>query len=112
MVEYPADGKLDALYGAISHPVRRSVIEHLRTGEATVTLLAAPFDMSLAAVSKHIRVLEGAGLVTRTVQGRAHHLALEPSSLMTAARWLDSYRTFWEARLDLLEARIRGDDPR
>jgi DNA-binding transcriptional ArsR family regulator len=67
--------------------------------------------MSLAAVSKHIRVLEGAGVVTRIVQGREHHLALDPSSLITAAVWLDSYRHFWEARPDLLEARIRGDDP-
>ncbi len=111
LVEYP-DDRLDAVYAAISHPVRRSVLEQLRPGGATVTELAAPHPMSLAAVSKHIRVLEDAGLVRRSVQGREHHLVLEPQPLMTAAGWLVSYRRLWDKRLDQLEARLRGDQRR
>lgn len=106
MVKY-ASGRLDAVYGAISHPVRRSVLERLRPGRATVSELAKHYPMSLVAVSKHIRVLEAAGLVRRTVEGREHHLSLEPAPLIHAAGWLDIYRHFWEERLDLLEARIR-----
>jgi DNA-binding transcriptional ArsR family regulator len=111
MVEYPGEG-LDATYAALSHPVRRAVLEHLRDRDAKVTELAAPFAMSLAAVSKHIHVLEDAGLLERAVYGREHRLALNPSPLRPAARWLDSYHTFWEDRLDLLEARLRGRHPR
>jgi DNA-binding transcriptional ArsR family regulator len=106
VVEYSA-AQLDAVYAAISHPVRRSVLERLRPGGATVSELAAPHAMSLAAVSKHIRVLEDAGLVRRSIVGREHHLALEPSPLRSAAGWLDTYRRFWDERLDLLEARLR-----
>ena len=111
VVEYPA-GQLDAVYAALSHPVRRSLLEHLRSGGAKVTELADPFPISLAAVSKHLRVLETAGLVRRTIHGREHQLALEPSPLMSAADWLDSYRRFWEDRLDLLEARLRAEQKR
>jgi DNA-binding transcriptional ArsR family regulator len=107
MVKYRR-GQLDAVYGAISHPVRRSVLERLRPGGATVTELAAHFPMSLVAVSKHIRVLEAAGLVRRTVDGREHHLTLEAAPLLQAAGWIDRYRKFWEERLDLLDARIRA----
>ena len=106
MVEH-SDGQLDAVYSAIAHPVRRRVLEQLRPGGATVSELAAPHRISLAAVSKHIRVLEDAGLVQRSIHGREHHLVLEPHPLMTAAGWLDSYRRFWDARLDRLEARLR-----
>jgi DNA-binding transcriptional ArsR family regulator len=105
MVEY-REGSLDATYGAISHPVRRALLEQLRLGEARVMELANPYSMSLAAVSKHIRVLEEAGLVRRTVKGREHHLTLNPSPLLPAARWIDAYRAFWEGRLDALEARL------
>ena len=100
--------QLDAVYGAISHPVRRNLLERLRPGGATVSELAAHYPMSLVAVSKHIRVLEAAGLVRRTVEGRAHHLGLEPAPLRQAAGWLDAYRRFWEERLDLLDGRIRA----
>ncbi len=108
MVEY-SSGQLDAVYAALSHPVRRTLLERLKPGEARVTQLAAPFAISLEAVSKHIRVLESAGLVQRTIHGREHLLALEPSRLINAADWLEPYRTFWEARLDLLEAKLRSE---
>jgi DNA-binding transcriptional ArsR family regulator len=108
MVEYQRN-ELDAVYGALSHPVRRSLLEHLMPRGAKVTELAAPYPMSLAAVSKHIRVLESAGLVRRAIIGREHQLVLEPSPLMSASTWLDSYRRFWEDRLVLLEARLRQE---
>jgi DNA-binding transcriptional ArsR family regulator len=107
MVEYRGN-QLDTTYSALSHPVRRAVLEHLRASDATVTEIAVPFSMSLAAVSKHIRVLEEAGLLERAVHGREHRLALNPSPLRPAARWLDTYQAFWEDRLDLLEAKLRG----
>src|ERR1700680_325573 len=108
MIEYQRS-QLDAVYSAISHPVRRSLLEHLRPRGARVTELAAQYPISLAAVSKHIRVLEATGLVRRTISGREHQLALEPSPLMGAAVWLGAYRPFWEDRLDLLEARLRQE---
>jgi DNA-binding transcriptional ArsR family regulator len=107
VVEY-SSRKLDAVYAAIAHPVRRRVLNQLRARGATVTELAAAHPMSLAAVSKHIRVLEDAGLVRRTIVGREHRLTLEPAPLGAAAGWLDTYRAFWEERLDLLEARLRS----
>ncbi len=106
VVKY-SSGRLDAVYGAISNPVRRSVLDQLRPHGATVTQLAARYPMSLVAVSKHIRVLEDAGLVRRTIRGREHHLSLEAAPLRSAAGWLESYRGFWEERLDLLDAKLR-----
>ena len=106
VVEY-SNQKLDAVYGAIAHPVRRRVLDQLRPRGATVTELAAVYSISLAAVSKHIRVLEDAGLVRRTIVGREHRLTLEPALLGAAAGWLDTYRTFWEERLRLLDAGLR-----
>jgi DNA-binding transcriptional ArsR family regulator len=107
MVKY-RNRQLDAVYSAISHPVRRSVLERLRPGRATVGELATHYPMSLVAVSKHIRVLEAAGLVRRSIDGREHHLSLEPAPLLQAAGWLGAYQQFWEERLDLLDARLRA----
>jgi len=105
VVEYlPAS--LDSVYAALAHPVRRAVLERLSSGPARVTDVAGPFQSSLAAVSKHIRVLEDAGLVRRTILGREHRLALEPGRLQPASLWLEAYRRFWESRLDLLETRL------
>ena len=99
---------LDDVYAAISHSVRRQVLDLLSVGSATVTELAAPFPMSLVAVSKHIKVLEAAGLVQRTIEGREHNLSLAPAPLRPAAAWIDNYRALWEMRLDRLEARLRA----
>ena len=98
---------LDDTYGALSHAVRRELLAELRSGPTTVTALAAPFDVSLAAVSKHIGVLEDAGLVSRTQVGRTRIVTLEPRPLVDARAWIDTYRTFWEERLDGLEAHLR-----
>jgi DNA-binding transcriptional ArsR family regulator len=102
MVEYAAP-ELDAVFGALSHPARRAIVARLTRGDATVTEVAAPFPMSLAAVSKHIAVLERAALVRREVVGREHHLRLNPTALREAAAWVEHHRRFWEDRLDSLE---------
>ena len=99
---------LDSTYAALAHPTRRELLDILRTGPMRVTDLADPFAVSLAAVSKHVGVLEGAGLVRRTVTGREHMLALEAGPLLDARIWIDTYRGFWEGRLDALEAHLRG----
>ncbi len=106
MVEYRA-GDLDDVYGALSNAARRQLVERLASSPARVTDLANDFSISLAGVSKHIRVLEEAGLVRRTIQGREHTLSLQPQPLAGAAAWLLDYRRFWEDRLDLLDRRLR-----
>lgn len=106
MVEFDADN-LDATYHALSDPTRRDVLQRLIAGPARITDLASARDISLAAVSKHIRVVEDAGLVRRSITGREHWLALEPSSLRPASHWLDGYRRFWEASLDRLDRQLR-----
>lgn len=106
MVEY--EPALDATFAALSHSARRQMLSSLREGPMRVTELAAPFSISLAASSKHIRVLEHAGLVSRSVLGRDHLLALQGQPLMQADRWMGIYRRFWEDRLDALDAHLRG----
>jgi DNA-binding transcriptional ArsR family regulator len=109
MVEYRG-ALLDRTYGALAHAVRRDLMDALRAGPIKVTDLAAPFDVSLAAISKHIGVLEAAGLVSRTPSGRSRIVALEPAPLLGARVWIDTYRTFWEERLDALEAHLGDRD--
>jgi DNA-binding transcriptional ArsR family regulator len=94
--------QLDAAFAALANPTRRAILARLAQGEATVNDLAAPFDMSLPAVSKHIRVLEDAGLITRgkTAQFRPCTLNAEP--LAAVADWTDQYRHIWNARFDVM----------
>lgn len=99
-LEPPAD--LDRIFGALSDPTRRALLARLRAGPASVSALAEPFAMSLPAVSRHLRVLEEAGLVRREVQGRVHCLHLAAGPLQSAEDWLAAYRIFWEDRLDRL----------
>jgi DNA-binding transcriptional ArsR family regulator len=95
---------LDQVYGAIADPTRRAIITLLsEDGEVNVGFLAERFPLSLNGVSKHIKVLERAGLVERTVRGREHRLRLRPEPLRDAVQWLEHYRGFWEKRLDALE---------
>lgn len=94
---------LDTLFAALSDPTRRAILDQLsREGTSTVTSLAEPHDMSLPAVSKHLRILEDAGLVIRRKSGRTHHLALNGQPLKDAAAWLDQYSRFWQQRFDAL----------
>ncbi len=108
MVEYTSE-LLDSTYAALADPSRRAILSRLRDGELRVTEIAAPFDVSLNAVSKHLKVLERAGLVSRSVRGRDHFFSMEPESLQDAANWIETYRTFWEGRLDDLESFLKRD---
>jgi len=94
---------LSAVLGAISHPSRRAILHRLAGGPARVTEIAAPFDMSLNAVSKHLKVLEGAGLVDREVQGRDHLIRFRGERLRLVSQWVHAYERFWTQRLDRLE---------
>ena len=93
---------LDAVFGALSDSTRRAMLARLASGPATVGELGAPFDITKGAVSKHVKVLERSGLLTRDVQGRMHRCELEPQPLGRAARWVDELRAHWEARFDAL----------
>ena len=101
MVKYP---ELDTVFSALSDPTRRAILQRLAEGEASVTELAEPFadEMSLPAISKHLRVLETAGLIRREKQGRVHRLQLRPAPLKDAAQWLAYYRQFWDQQFDSL----------
>jgi DNA-binding transcriptional ArsR family regulator len=95
---------LDQVYDAIADPTRREILEILLEGETNVGTLAERFPISLNGVSKHVKVLERAGLVERSIRGREHRLRLNPEPLREASMWLEHYRTFWESRLAALEA--------
>lgn len=94
---------LNQVYGAIADPTRRAILGMLGQGEVKVGTLANRFPISFNGVSKHVKVLEQAGLVRRKVRGREHWLRLSPQPLRGASRWLEHYREFWETRLDALE---------
>ena len=102
MVEY-SSSLLDRTFGALADPTRRRILAQLAKGEECVTDLARPHAMSLAAVSKHLMVLEKAGLVKRRRNGRVHSLALEAKPMRKAQAWIDRYRKFWEGNLDQFE---------
>jgi DNA-binding transcriptional ArsR family regulator len=93
-------------FAALGSPARLAIIERLRAGEAPVTELARPLPMSLAAVSKHLGVLERAGVVRRRVEGRVHWIALDPRPLEEARGWLADGAAFWQGRLDALESAL------
>ena len=95
--------RLDRVYGAIADPTRRAMLGILARGDVNVGMLAQRFPISFNGVSKHVKVLEQAGLVRRSVRGREHWLALRPAPLRDASRWLEHYREFWDNRLDALE---------
>jgi DNA-binding transcriptional ArsR family regulator len=101
---------LDDTLIALADDTRRSILKRLAAGEARVTEVAAPFGISLNSVSKHIRLLERAGLVRRRIAGRDHFLALEPEPFDELTRWMLETREFWTSRLDHLEAALRAED--
>ena len=110
MVEGSADS-LDRVYAALAHPVRRDALDRLARNPTRVTDLAEPYTISLAAVSKHIHVLESADLIRRTIVGRDHLLAVTPHGLDAAYGWIATSRSFWQARLDALDALLQGAQP-
>lgn len=93
---------LDATFGALADPTRRAILARLAQGEAMVTELAEPFRISLPAISKHLRVLESAGLLHREVDGRVHRCRLAAKPMQDAAAWIERYRAFWESQFDSL----------
>jgi DNA-binding transcriptional ArsR family regulator len=95
---------LDRVFKALGDPTRRRMLGRLTTSERAVSDLAGPFDMTLAAASKHLAVLERAGLVRRVRRGRARYCSLTPKPLVEAQRWLDEYRAMWEQQFDKLDA--------
>src|SRR6185436_14083852 len=101
MVKYLA-GNLDRTFAALADPTRRRILAHLARGDKCVTHLAKPHAMSLPAVSKHLRVLEKAGLLRRRRYGRVHEMQLDAKPLQEAARWVDEYRRFWQGSLNRL----------
>lgn len=101
---------LDQTLMALADPTRRAILQRLSQGEARVTELAHPFDMSLNAVSKHIRILERADLVRRRTAGREHFLSFNRQRLDEVAHWIETQRAAWNARLDALEALLKEED--
>ncbi len=101
------DARLDRVFHALSDSTRRAMLASLILREHNIGELAEPFDMSFAAASKHVKVLESAGLVRREVRGRTHFCRIEPAMLKTVDEWLQEYRTLWEARFDRLEEYLR-----
>jgi DNA-binding transcriptional ArsR family regulator len=95
--------RLSLTFSALADPTRRAILARLASGETSVTEIAAPFDMSLPAISKHLKVLERAGLVTRSREAQWRPCKLEAKPLKTAAEWIDHYRAFWEDSLDRLD---------
>lgn len=101
MVKYSSPA-LDRTFAALADPTRRRILAHLSHGQKRVTQLARPHSMSLPAVSKHLRVLEKAGLLRRRRYGRVHEMRLDATPLKRAAQWVEEYRKFWEGSLDRL----------
>jgi DNA-binding transcriptional ArsR family regulator len=99
--------QLDDTFSALSDPTRRAILQRLSTGEASVQELARPFAMSLPAVSKHLRVLERAGLIARSRRAQQRPCRLAPEPLRDVSAWLEQYRRLWEERFDRLEAYLR-----
>ena len=98
---------LDAVFAALADPTRRAILARLAQGEATVTELAAPFAMSLPAISKHLKVLERAGLITRGREAQWRPCRIEAGPLKEVAGWVEGYHALWDARFDRLDAYLR-----
>ncbi len=99
--------QLSSTFNALADPTRRAILARLALGETSVTELAKPFEMSMPAVSKHLKVLERAGLIARTREAQSRPCRLEPAPLKEAASWIEEYRRFWETSLDRLDEYLR-----
>jgi DNA-binding transcriptional ArsR family regulator len=101
---------LDRVFQALADPTRRAMLRRLAKSEQSIGELAAPFSMTFAAASKHVKVLERAKLVRRRIEGRSHFCRLEPAPLAAADGWLRFYERFWTEQLDALDGALRGED--
>jgi len=106
LVEHSQTAELDRIFSALADPTRREILQKLGARSATINEIAEPFSVSLNAISKHVMVLERAGLVCREIKGREHHCWIEPRPLRQAEEWLEQYLEFWELRLDALEVYV------
>jgi|SRR5215472_1923695 len=107
MVERSTSADLDRVFSALADPTRRSILRALKRRPATINEIAKPFPVSLNAISKHVMVLERAGLLRREIKGREHQCRIETLPLRDADAWLEDYRQFWEQRMDALEGYVR-----
>lgn len=105
-----AGARLDAVFHALAHPARRAMLKRLSAAPQNIGELASPFAMTFAGASKHVRVLERAGLVKRKVEGREHVCAIAPAPLKTATDYLNRYERLWTASLDALDAMLKEED--
>jgi DNA-binding transcriptional ArsR family regulator len=96
-------------FRALSHPIRRGIVEQLAHGPATVGEVTRDFDVSKPAISKHLKVLEESGVITRVVEGRTHRLTLEPAALGDAAEWMDRQRALWERMFDVVDEYLKEE---
>ena len=101
------ESQLDHTFSALAHPVRRAMLARLSQGDATVNELADPFDMSLPAISRHIKVLEKAGLITRAQNAQFRPCRLDTTPIQAVASWTDQYRQIWESRFDKVDAILK-----
>ena len=99
-------------FRALSHPIRRGIVENLAAGPATVSEATAGFGVSKPAISKHLKVLEETGVVTRRVEGRTHRLSLELSALREAAEWMDRQRALWGRLFDVVDDYLKEEEPK
>ncbi len=106
-----ADDRLSVIFGALADPTRRAILARLADGEATVTELTAPFSISMPAISRHLKVLERAGLISRSRSGQHLSSTLRPAPLREATEWMERYRRFWDASFDRLDAHLRRAAP-
>ncbi len=107
MINAMSSDALSATFAALADPTRRAILARLAAGECSVTELAAPFAMSMPAVSKHLRVLERAGLIARRREAQWRHCRIEAAPLKEVAAWADTYRRIWERRLDRLDGYLQ-----
>ena len=108
MLDSVLDSVLDGVFGALADPTRRAILSRLSLGEASVSEIGAPFAMSQPAISKHLRVLERAGLISRSRSSTLHLSRLEPTRLRAASEWVDRYKVFWESSFDRLDDALRA----
>lgn len=111
MVDF-ADDLLDKTFSALAHPIRRAMLTRLaREGSASVSELAEPFDVSLMAVSKHLKVMDEAGLIRREKGGRVRRCSFDPEAMEVAGDWIEHHRRYWNQQLDALAAYLEAPDP-
>jgi DNA-binding transcriptional ArsR family regulator len=105
-----ATNNLNQVFFALSDGTRRAILSRLAEGPTTIGELAKPFEMSSPAISKHMKILEKAGLIERRIEGRQHHCSLSTAALKTAEDWINFHRKFWEGRLDALDDLLRNQE--